>query len=203
MIIGWILGLGQLFEVTFLNHKYYKEHIGDFMHHNLTEALINNDKKRKGVAVDEETGKVKNLFGYKDIVSYDYQKFMTTYKPYLCIWGSRFCAVILSYAYHGFPALISLTWVLLSFIVPLYPFVEVTIYTYLPLYVVGLFFQYYVNIPGIYYTRESLGEVKCIDCSIFINAGRIFRFPAVEIGLMVLFTYLLISLMKWKSELKV
>jgi hypothetical protein len=108
------------------------------------------EKKRK--AVDEERG-----------IDIDYEKFMTTYKPYLSIWGSRLCAVILSYAYHGLPAIISLTWVLISFMVPLYPFVNFTIYTYLPLYVAGLFFQYYVNIPGIYFTREGFGKVVYID----------------------------------------
>ena len=140
MIIGWIIGFGQLFEVSFLNHKYYKEHAHEYISHHLTENLLHGERNAKAKK-DEENAKKKGLFAFSnDIVDYDYNKFMNTYKPHLCLWGARICAIILSYAYHGIPSLISLSWVLISFMVPLYPFVTFTNYFYLPINIYNIFF---------------------------------------------------------------
>ena len=46
-------------------------------------------------------------------------------------------------------------------------------------------------------------DYQFINPRIFENYGRLFNFPAAELGLMLTFTIFLIALMKWQNELKV
>lgn len=126
---------------------------------------------------------------------------MRTYLPYLCIWIIRIISIIFSYAYHGYPAFIILTWVLASFMTPATKFVNCTTYLYLPIFFVGFFYTYFINIPGIF-LRYVDGE-RIIDYpEIFNSFGRPFKYPPVEVGGMVINLIFLILLMGSKSELK-
>ena len=92
---------------------------------------------------------------HQKFVKFDYEKFVRTYLPYVCIWMIRFVSIIYSYAYHGYPAFIILTWVLLSFMSPAAKFVNCTTYLYLPIFLVGFFYTYFINIPGIFLHYED------------------------------------------------
>ncbi len=87
---------------------------------------------------------------HSKITSFNYQKFVQTYLPYVCLWVIRVISIVYSYAYHGWPALIILTWVLASFMISAMPFVTCTTYIYLPIFTVGFFFTYFVNIPTLF-----------------------------------------------------
>lgn len=128
---------------------------------------------------------------------------MNTYKPHLCNWGARLCALSLSYMYHGVPSIISLSWLLVSFVVPLHPFVTFTNFFYLPLNIYNLFFQFFVNIPGLYYNVIDFMDYQYINPRIFEKYGRVYNVAPAELGLQLMFTIFLIALMKWQSELKI
>lgn len=125
-----------------------------------------------------------------------------TYKPYVCLWMIRFFSIIISYAYHGYPAFVILTWVLLSFMTPNYPFVNCTSYLYLPIFTCGFIFTYFININGIFLTYES-GSKQFIYAPIFSDFGRSFNYPPIEVAGMVLNIIFLIQLVGSKNELKV
>lgn len=138
---------------------------------------------------------------HSHITKFDYQKFVATYLPYVCIWMIRIISVIYSYAYHGYPALLILTWVLMSFMVSAVPFVNCTTYFYLPIFTVGFFYTYFINIPGIFLMYKD-GERILLNPELFNNFGRPFQYAPIEVCGMVLNLIFLILLMGSKHELR-
>lgn len=72
----------------------------------------------------------------------------------------RIITIIICYAYHGYPAFIMLTMALLSFMAPNYPFVQCSIYLYLPIFTIGFFYTYFINIPGLFLIFVNGEKVK-------------------------------------------
>ena len=179
-MICFIVGFGSLLSSTFYNYMDYKEHEREFAAPLLQESLLRkasqDAKKLRGDTLkDEEEDsaavlKKKNKFSFSNlhskITKFDYEKFVRTYLPYVCVWVIRVVSIIFSYAYHGYPAFIILTWVLFSFMMPLSKFVNCTTYIYLPIFFVGFFFTYFINIPGIFLKYED-GEQIIMNKEIF------------------------------------
>ena len=111
---------------------------------------------------------------------------------------NRICSLILAYAYHGTPAFLVLTWLLLSFIVPIVNFVSCTVFLYLPLFTVALFFEYFINIPGIFI--DSKGTI--LNKELFSDFGRPFKIAPIEVGGMTLNLIFLIMMMGSKKDLQ-
>lgn len=166
------------------------------------------DTKTKIETIDDEAALKKStqrrsmglLLLSNKITNFNYEKFVVTYKPYVCLWAIRVLSMIFSYAYHGYPALLILTWVLLSFIAPNLSFVSCTTYVYLPIFTAGFFYTYFINIPGLFLTYEN-DEQQFLYPEIFNSFGRPFRFPPIEVGGMVLNIIFLLLLMGSKSDL--
>lgn len=119
--------------------------------------------------------------------------------PYLCLWMIRIISIIYSYAYHGFPAFLILSWVLASFFFSALPFANYTTYIYLPIFTVGFFFTYFVNIPGLFGVTE---DGKYFSDPTIYNFARIYQFPAVEVCGMVLNIIFMIQLMSTRYDLR-
>ena len=85
-------------------------------------------------------------FKTKDITHY-----VTSYAPYIYIWVCRLSSIALAYYYHSIPALVLLTWVLLSLILSISPFVNFTVAVINPIFTLFFLFQYLVNIPGLFF----------------------------------------------------
>jgi hypothetical protein len=100
--------------------------------------------------------------------------------------------LIYAYAYFGYPALLILTWLLLSFMVNMIFFVKATTYIYLPLFSLAFFFNYFINI----------NQLLSIDDDIFKTYGRYFRIPAIEVGGMVTKFIFLLMLMGTIKDMK-
>jgi hypothetical protein len=101
---------------------------------------------------DPTAGTIKG--GYKSLDRvrnlFDAKKFVETYLPYVCLWMTRLLSIAIAYYYHGIPALVVLTWILLSFMVKLVRFVRFTILIYLPVIIFFFFYGYILNIPGLF-----------------------------------------------------
>ena len=89
------------------------------------------------------------------------------------MWGIRIISVVLAYAYHGTPALVVLTWVLFSFMFKLDSFARCTVYFYLPIFFVGFFYTYLLNIPGLFLTYNGDERVLLVP-EIYNTFGRPF-----------------------------
>ena len=164
-------------------------------------------QRAKDFNPDDETpspAKKKQRFGsimkfHSKIRSFDAQKFVATYLPYVCLWMIRVISIVYSYAYHGYPALCILTWVLVSFITPAVSFTSCTVNIYLPLFTAAFIFTYFINIPtlfdltpdGAYFANETI-----------YTFGRHFKWPVIEICGMLLNIIFMILLISCKHELK-
>ena len=111
----------------------------------------------------------------------------------------RIISIVYSYAYHGYPAFLILTWVLASFITPAVPFTSCTTYIYLPLFTVAFFFTYFINIPRLFALTED-GQYFADET--MYTFGRHFKWPAIEICGMALNIIFMILLMSCKHELR-
>lgn len=164
-MICFILGFGKTFAATYYNYKEYKKSEKNWAPPALQEQLLRKasieQKKLRGDTIkkteedEEPVLKKRNRFSisnfHQKITKFDYEKFVRTYLPYVCIWMIRLISIVYSYAYHGYPAFIILTWVLGSFMISAVPFVNCTTYLYLPTFLVGFFYTYFINIPGIFF----------------------------------------------------
>lgn len=72
------------------------------------------------------------------------------YTPLISIWVCRICSVVIAYAYDGYGGAIVLTWLLLSFIVPLEKFVSFNDVYYFWFFVLAFFYEYFLNIQGLF-----------------------------------------------------
>jgi hypothetical protein len=106
----------------------------------------------------------------------------------------RIISIVFAYAYHGYPALIILTWVLGSFMTSNYPFVRCTTQLYLPIFIIGFFYTYFINIPKIFLDFKDGEKIK-LKPEVFETFGRSFNYPAVEVSGMVLNIVFLILLL--------
>lgn len=121
-----------------------------------------------------------------------YKTFVTTYLPYVCLWVNRFISLIYAYAYFGYPALLILSWLLLSFMVNMISFVKATTYVYLPLFSIAFFFNYFININLLFPS----------DSVIFTTFGRHYKIPPIEVGGMVTNIIFLLLLMGTIKDMK-
>jgi hypothetical protein len=109
---------------------------------------------------------------------------------YLSLWIVRICTLIFAYFYFGYPSSLLLTWLLLSFIVPLVGFVKWTTYIYLPLFTTAFFYLYFINIERLFLLEN---EARSGWEWLFEYFGMIFTFPPIEIaGMVTNLTFLLI-----------
>jgi hypothetical protein len=84
----------------------------------------------------------------------------------------------MAYAYFGYKGFVLLSWVLISFIMHLIPFVEYTVKLILPIFTFEFLFIYFVNIPGIFNSAQ-------FEEHWMLNwFGYEIRTPALEIGIM-------------------
>jgi len=111
----------------------------------------------------------------------------------------RIISIIYSYAYHGWPAFIILSWVLASFMTPALPFVNCTTYIYLPIFTAGFFFTYFINIPTLFELTE---DGKFFKDEVIYTFGRHYQWAVIEIAGMTLNVIFLILLMSSREDLK-
>lgn len=81
--------------------------------------------------------------------------------------------------------------------VPVVHFVACTVYLYLPLFTTGFFFEYFINIAGIFKDSKSIYNEE-----LFRDFGRPFKVAPIEVGGMALNLIFLIILMGSKQELQ-
>jgi hypothetical protein len=72
------------------------------------------------------------------------------YQSFLSLWVFRICSILIAYLYYGYPGFVVLTWVLLSFGVSLYNFVKMTVFVYLPYFILTFFIEYFFNIQKLF-----------------------------------------------------
>jgi hypothetical protein len=112
------------------------------------------------------------------------------------MWGIRIVSIIFSYAYHGTPALVILTWVLFSFMFKLDAFARCTVYLYLPIFFVGFFYTYLLNVPGLFLEFKD-GKSIPLYPDLYNTFGRAFKYPVAETaGLTINLIFLIFLLRK-------
>jgi hypothetical protein len=72
------------------------------------------------------------------------------YTPVISIWICRICSVVIAYAYDGYGGALVLTWLLLSFIVPLEKFVSFNEIYYFWFFMLAFIYEYFLNIQGLF-----------------------------------------------------
>ena len=81
---------------------------------------------------------------------FDSQAFIKQYLPFACIWICRVSSIIIAYAYDGYGGFVVLSWLLLSFIVKLEKFSEVTQKTYMWFFILAFLYEFLINIQGLF-----------------------------------------------------
>ncbi len=103
-----------------------------------------------------------------------------------------------SYAYHGWPTFIILTWVLASFILPLSFIVPITINIYFPYFAIGTFFTYFTNIPRLFDLEDN--NTRFADPNLYQH-GRLYKSPTIESAGMAINLVFIIFLIKSRKSI--
>ena len=81
---------------------------------------------------------------------FDYKNFMATNAPLIYLWVTRILTILMAYGYFGTMGFVLLTWILLSFLLPLRKFLEFTCWVYVPLYALMFAYLYFINLLNIW-----------------------------------------------------
>jgi hypothetical protein len=103
----------------------------------------------------------------------------------------------LAYFYSSAAGILIMLWVLLSFILPLVPFINFTVLVVTPFFTVLLLYLYFINIVGFILVPGG-GH----DYSIFYSYGIYFYWPIIEVSFMLSTIILFILLIPSRKILK-
>lgn len=111
----------------------------------------------------EEDYSIKKRSMFSKVATFNYQNFLDTNAPLIYLWATRILTVLMAYGYFGPIGLILITWVLLSFMMPLRPFLALTCWVFVPVYGLLFCYVYFINLEDIWLFIDYLKGIQIED----------------------------------------